>query len=137
MRYFLATDPVATGDTIGLVREDGQEWAATINVASRDDAIAALVEWVGDDVPEFWGYCAAADWLILDGLFERRPHAWPGYCCDLGQLALVKGNPRLEQRLSGGDVLEAARWVQQTWHLLTEMPATHPFKHGVHAPRGA
>jgi hypothetical protein len=48
--------------------------------------------------PEFWGYYADYDWVVLCQLFGAMidlPQGWPMFCMDLKQLCMEKGNPKL------------------------------------------
>lgn len=98
--------------SVGLVREDGLEYYAEFPLTDEEWGLAN--EWVianvkpytgivdskpreviGDEIielvgekPEFWGYYADYDWVILCNIYGRMidlPHEWPKYCLDLNQ----------------------------------------------------
>lgn len=57
---------------------------------TRAGLAKAILEFIGDDKPEFWGYYADYDWTIFCWLFGTMtdlPKGWPMYCRDLKQLA--------------------------------------------------
>ncbi len=63
--------------------------------------------------PEFWGYYADYDWVVICQLFGtmiKLPKAFPKFCMDLKQAA---GERRLpEQRDGEHHALSDARWVR-------------------------
>lgn len=81
----------------------------------------AILDWV-DSEPEFWGYYADYDWVVLCWLFGAMidlPAGWPMYCNDIKQLAVSKGNPRLpEQSSTEHHALQDARWNKQAYTFL-------------------
>ncbi|MGH2812468.1 MAG: 3'-5' exoribonuclease domain-containing protein [Actinomycetota bacterium] len=109
--------------SIGVVSEDGRELYAistefdrsaagawvTENVLSKLEAVDSglwlsrdaicreLVSFVGSDVPEFWAYYGAYDWVAVAQLFGTwgdMPTEWP-YFRDLKQWAVFLGDPVL------------------------------------------
>lgn len=58
-------------------------------VADYKTVGAELVEFVGVEKPEFWGWYSAYDWTIvcrrLFGALLRLPDHWPHHCLDLRQ----------------------------------------------------
>lgn len=74
------------------------------------------------DKPEFWGYYADYDWVVLCQLFGRMldlPKGWPMYCMDLKQWCKQLGDPKLpEQTSTEHNALEDARWNKQVWEFL-------------------
>ncbi len=108
--------------SIGIVREDGQEYYATVDFEeipwdrvdnwllenvivhldfsegkSKDRIAKEIVNFVGPS-PEFWGYYCDYDWVILCQLYGKMinlPESWPMFCMDLKQLTVEKGNPKL------------------------------------------
>ena len=76
------------------------------------------------DKPEFWGYYADYDWVVLCQLFGTMmdlPKGWPKYCRDIKQLCDDKGNPKLpEQGRGEHHALADARWNKQVWEFLQE-----------------
>lgn len=134
--------------SIGIVAEDGREFYAVSrdfnpedasgwvkeNVLSQIDTpwsdrmslpvIASAVDgFVGDARPEFWGYYADYDWVVLAQMFGTMmnlPERFPMYCRDIKQLCEEKGGPRLpEQRQGEHNALADARWNKLAWEFLT------------------
>lgn len=72
--------------------------------------------------PEFWGYYADYDWVVLCQLFGAMvdlPKGWPMYCRDLKQWADDLGNPQLPEQGKGAhQALADARWNRQAWEFL-------------------
>jgi len=74
--------------------------------------------------PEFWGYYADYDWVVVCQLFGTMmdlPKRWPMYCRDIKQWADDCGNPKLPAE--GKDehhALADARWNRQAWYWLAE-----------------
>lgn len=63
--------------------------------SSLEDIAADVVAFVGPD-PEFWGWYADYDWLVLCQLFGRMidlPATWPMFCRDAKQLHVELGSP--------------------------------------------
>jgi hypothetical protein len=136
--------------SIGIVAEDGREYYAvssefnpntasqwvTENVIEKLESpedfkrkrvaeIAIEVkEFVGQDKPEFWGYYADYDWVVLAQMFGAMinlPEGWPMYCNDLKQLAVSLGNPPLAAEGKGvHNALEDARWNKIAYDSLPE-----------------
>jgi hypothetical protein len=151
-RYFLDTEFIEDGTTIdlisiGVVCDDGREFyaeAADVDwskadqwvldnvkphllggpcVMDRKQIAADLVEWVAQgDKPEFWGYYADCDWVVLCRQYGRMidlPDGWPMFCMDIKQLAVSLGDPKLpEQTSTEHNALEDARWNQVAWTFL-------------------
>lgn len=135
--------------SIGLVREDGAELylenaEADLSQASpwvrahvlphlyrgeelqlsrgprrtRAEIAQAMLAFVGAE-PEFWGYYADYDWVVvcqLYGTMMDLPKGWPMFCRDLQQLVLERGNPTLPGQ-TGDDhhALNDARWMRDAW----------------------
>lgn len=129
--------------SIGLVREDGRElylenvecdhsrasdWVQE-NVlphlagvrSSREYIADTVVAFVGDS-PEFWGYYADYDWVVLCQLFGTMmdlPKGWPMYCRDIKQMCDSLGNPRLPEQGEGEHhALADARWNRKAYEWL-------------------
>ena len=138
--------------SIGIVAQDGRElyleragvdWAQAnewvlVNVKphltmkeeerfSVFEMGAVIEQWIGDDVPEFWGYYADYDWVLTAALFGRMvdlPEGWPMFCHDLKQLAEMLGNPELpKQDSTEHHALEDARWNREVHLFLTRYKA--------------
>jgi len=57
----------------------------------------AVIDFIGFDEPEFWGYYADYDWVVFCWLFGPMvdlPKGWPMYCKDLKQLADETDTPQ-------------------------------------------
>jgi hypothetical protein len=152
MRVWFDTEFIEDGRTIdlisiGLVREDGRELylqneECDLNRASdwvrqnvfpylqvgfnwhKRSAIAEHVLVFASDNPEFWGYYADYDWVVLCQLFGtmmQLPDGWPMFCLDVKQLCVSKGNPQLPEPPSDAhNALADARWTQQAWQYLSD-----------------
>lgn len=82
-------------------------------------AIAREVRaFIGDDVPEVWGYFADYDWVVFCWLFGAMvdlPDGWPMFCLDLRQSMHERGitRPMLPPEPENAhDALEDARWLR-------------------------
>jgi len=67
---------------------------------SRQQIVEAILQFVGPEPPEFWGYFADYDWVVFCQLFGTMadlPKHFPMYCRDIAQLADFLGNPELPQ----------------------------------------
>ena len=88
--------------------------------------IAEMVQRLAGDKPEFWGYYADYDWVVLCQLFGTMmdlPKGWPMYCRDIKQLCDSLGNPKLpEQGKDEHHALADARWNRLAWEFLRDMP---------------
>lgn len=90
--------------------------------------IAGLVGAFCDPVqygkPEFWGYYADYDWVVLCQLFGTMmdlPKDWPMYCRDLKQLCDMYGNPKLPEQGKGEHhALADAKWNKLAYDWLTK-----------------
>lgn len=124
MKIFFDTEFYENGSTIelisiGIIREDGKRYYAETNnshvlclrdnwlienvkphlflpnvdLKSKEEIAIDIIEFVGKS-PEFWGYFADYDWVVLCQLYGRMidlPTGWPMFCMDLKQLAITKG----------------------------------------------
>lgn len=142
MKIFFDTEFIEDGKTIdlisiGLVKESGEtlylenkecdhskasEWVKenvlphlTGRTFSREEIAEKVKDFAGQS-PEFWGYYADYDWVVLCQLFGTmmdlpRDKDWPMYCRDLKQLCDSLGNPKLpEQESTEHNALEDAKW---------------------------
>ena len=141
--------------SIGIVREDGEEYYAEVNLdADTRDRVLAH-DWLmanviphldktneksldeiateihnfahttGRDVPEWWGFCSAYDWVVLNQLYGTmvdHPRRWPFYCNDIAQYAYHLGISRraFPQQHMGAhgaehNALADARWTRDTY----------------------
>lgn len=89
---------------------------------TRDEIASTLRAFVGSATPEWWGYCAAYDHVLLCQLFgdmDGLPVGWPYFTHELAQLLETAGGPQLPAR--GDDehhALADARWIRATWQAL-------------------
>ena len=86
----------------------------------RKQIAAEIVAFVGD-APEFWGYYADYDWVVLCQLYGTMmdlPRGWPMYCRDLQQWRDELGNPAIVAPIDEHNALAAARWNKTTWEYL-------------------
>lgn len=150
-RCFFDTEFIEDGTTIdlisiGIVRDDGQEFYAEVlgvdwskaspwvieNVKphltgallSREDIARYIVDFVGPK-PEFWAYYADYDWVALCQLFGTMmdlPDGWPMFCLDIKQEAHRLSNPRLpEQATTEHHALADARWNAEAYAFLAAL----------------
>jgi hypothetical protein len=81
-----------------------------------------LLDFVGLDKPEWWGYYSAYDHVALCQLFGTMmdlPKGWPFYTRDIKQWCDALGNPRLpEQGKDEHHALADAKWVRYAWQFL-------------------
>lgn len=153
MRIWFDTEFIEDGKTIdlvsiGMVREDGEIYYAVSSEFNpvkaspwvmdnvlvhiyQDTAIPQSREWIkseilkfAGDAPEFWGYYADYDWVVLCQLFGRMidlPPHWPKFCRDIKQLALQVGDPDLPpQDVKEHHALWDALWNQKAWLFLND-----------------
>lgn len=150
MKYFLDTEFIEDGRTIdlisiGIVAEDGREfyaesWAVDwskasqwvldnvkthltqTNVLDRGDMKRAVLEFIGTDKPEFWGYYADYDWVVFCQLFGTMmdlPKGFPMYMRDIKQLCDSLGNPKLPEQGKGEHhALADAKWNKLAYEFL-------------------
>ena len=80
---------------------------------------ADLVEFVGDDPkPEFWGYYADYDWVLVAQLFGRMldlPPHFPKLCLDVKQLIKDRGVTPPPQLAGHHDALADAAWIREAF----------------------
>jgi|ERR1700691_202392 len=143
MKYFLDTEFIEYPNTIhlisiGIVAEDGLEFYAENkdidwdlasdwvkknvrpnlkggnSILSLENIKIKILEFIGNDTPEFWGYYCSFDWVIFCWIFGpmiNLPNGWSKFCNDLQQLCLNKGNPCLPKQISNRhNSLDDARW---------------------------
>lgn len=91
----------------------------------REVLRAKILEFIGKDVPEFWGYYADYDWVVLCQLFGTMmdlPKGWPMYCRDIKQWCDQLGNPHLPEQGKGEhNALADARWNKTAWEFLDDL----------------
>lgn len=147
MKIWFDTEFIEDGRTIdlisvGMVREDGHylylennecdhtrasAWVQEnvlphleggIALMTRAEIADAVRRFAGDR-PEFWGYYADYDWVVLCQLFGTMmdlPKGWPMFCLDIKQAVVAIGNPRLPEQGKGEHhALADARWNRTAW----------------------
>jgi hypothetical protein len=156
MRIWFDTEFIEDGKTIdlisiGMVREDGlelylentecdharaSEWVKHNvlgslqggDVGKNRHDIAWCVRVFADEKPEFWGYYADYDWVVLCQLFGTMmdlPKGWPMYCRDVKQLCDDLGNPKLPEQGKGEHhALADARWNRKAYEFLIGIEET-------------
>jgi len=87
-----------------------------------------ILDFIGDDVPEFWGFYADYDWVVFCQIFGTMmdlPRGWPMYCRDIKQLCDDLGNPKLPPEGKGEhNALADARWNRQAYNFLKGLEKT-------------
>lgn len=140
--------------SIGLVREDGRElylenkeadWSyanewvrANVLPKLQDDhdvlrtrkELAAEILAFAGDRPEFWGYYADYDWVLLCQLFgtmDELPEGWPMFCRDFVQLIepLSFQLQKLPEHQAHNALLDA-KWLRGE-HMRFEETLLHDF----------
>lgn len=134
--------------SIGIVAEDGREfyrenkqldhldlevvcneWVRknvlphlTGEKAYRDQIAKDIIEFVGTEKAEFWGYFADYDWVVFAQIFGTMmdlPKNFPMYCRDIKQLCDSLGNPKLPEQGKGEhNALADARWNKTAYDFL-------------------
>jgi hypothetical protein len=94
---------------------------------SRQDIKNQILEFIeasNDNAPEFWGYYADYDWVVLCQLFGTMmdlPESFPFYCRDIKQWCDQLGNPKLPEQGEGEhNALADARWNKLAWDFLNK-----------------
>ncbi len=81
-----------------------------------------IIEFIGSEKPEFWGYYSDYDWVVFCQIFGAMidlPKGWPMYCRDLKLWCDMLGNPRLpEQKSQEHNALNDALWNKQCYDFL-------------------
>jgi hypothetical protein len=152
MRYFFDTEFIDNGKTIelisiGIISQDGREYYAESsefdpnnacpwvqeNVIKYLDGHAKprsqirdeIVAFIGEDIPIFYAYYGAYDWVIFCQLFGRMmdiPAHWPHLQLDVKQLSIHMGNlPMPIQTTRQHNALNDAAWTKDCfdWLLLS------------------
>lgn len=126
-------EPSQTNDwieknVVPLLPERPKRWGAGTypSLWRREDEITnRILEFIGDDEPEFWAYYADYDWVALCQLFGPMvalPKNFPRYCLDIKQLAVMLGNAPLPGKpQKAHDALHDARWNRQAHGFLMEL----------------
>lgn len=153
MRIFFDTEFIDDGKaieliSIGMVREDGTvgyfesgecdlkracPWV-TQNVvphltgrkSTRETIAREIVAFAGFQ-PEFWGYFADYDWVVMCQLFGRMmdlPKHWPMFCMDIQQVRIEKGIGALPKQESiAHNALNDAIWTRDVFNWMKNQTA--------------
>lgn len=93
----------------------------TSGVRTNREIAQDLIKFCGES-PEFWGYYADYDWVVICQLFGTMmalPKSWPMFCMDVKQWAVMLGNPELPKQKSGEHhALSDALWTRTAWEFL-------------------
>lgn len=85
-----------------------------VSVRNRKQIKESVLEFIGEDKPEFWGYYAAYDWVSFCQLFGAMidlPKGYPMFCRDIIQECKRLGNPELPAQGKGEHhALADAQW---------------------------
>ena len=108
------------------------EYASTLNTDTSQEKTEVfgtldvirdkVIDFVGDDTPEFWGYYADYDWVVFCWLFGKMidlPKKFPMYCRDLKQLADDIGKPKFTAPKGEHNALVDAIWNESFYNYLT------------------
>ena len=102
-----------------LQREEGA------NFLTRPQMAEAVIRFCNPSrfgKPQFWGYYADYDWVVLCQLFGTMmdlPEGWPMYCRDIKQFADSIGNPTLPlQTSTEHHALADALWNRKAYDFL-------------------
>ena len=160
MKYFFDTEYAFNTESwnrgphlisIGIVAEDGREYYAVNHKGpyyanefvrsqvlphlgepwkTEDEIKKEVQDFIGDDVPEFWCYFGAFDYVLLSQLmggFEQWPQKWPYLAYDLRQWLDAKDLQGVSQE---GDMthhaLDDARWIAATYKKYNQSPQYNP-----------
>lgn len=92
---------------------EAEAWMPAYRIRSR------LMEFVGHDTPELWGYYCAYDYVILSQLMggmEDWPPTWPYLMYDFRQWLDERDLQEIRQTDDAPhDALEDARWIRGTY----------------------
>lgn len=98
------------------------EYGGLSNKRSEIQIKQEIIEFVGADKPQFWGYFSSFDWVVfcwIFGCMVDLPQGWPMYCNDLKQLCNMQGNPKLPLPPPvEHHALYDARWNKRVWEFL-------------------
>ena len=80
-----------------------------------------IIQFIGNDKPEFWGYYADYDWVIFCWIFGKMidlPRDWPMYCNDLKQLSKSLNAPKFPEPKDEHNALSDAKWNKEMYAYL-------------------
>ena len=151
MKYFIDTEYQLASGTIGLISvgiisDDGREFYAEVAGARHwvtsswirehvlphlqggdvampgSDLTDKLRRFIGDDIPEFWGWCCGIDYAVLCALFgmDDWPMGWPYFFNDIAQSAREEGIVLEQIAVPFGrhHAMDDAREIKRLWEHL-------------------
>lgn len=93
---------------------------------TKSEAASEIRRFIGDDVPEFWGYFADYDWVVfcwLQGTMMDLPKNWPMFCMDIKQW-INQGGFNMEylkpKQYDLHNALDDARWTRDYYKNIAE-----------------
>lgn len=102
---------------------------------TKSEAASEIRRFIGDDVPEFWGYFADYDWVVfcwLQGTMMDLPKNWPMFCMDIKQKLKERNLPEDALKPKQDDLhnaLDDARWTKNYYeNILKKIRADTPIK---------
>lgn len=100
-------------------------------LGSREQIKTHLLEYIGHEVPTFWGFSSSYDWVVLCQLFGRMidlPKHWPKHCNDiktLEEIVMFESNigsiSRIPDEPIKHDAIFDARWNKKYFDMLIEI----------------
>jgi hypothetical protein len=91
-------------------------------MGSKGEIRNEVVRFIGDSIPEFWGYFADYDWVVFCWLFGPMislPKSWPMYCKDIKQLAdSLPEKSRFPNTKKEHNALSDAKWNRDFYNYL-------------------
>lgn len=82
-----------------------------------------ILNFIGDDKPEFYGYYADYDWVVFCWLFGSMsclPNGWPMYCKDLKQIMDERKIETMPINLGEHNALSDAVWTEELHKYILE-----------------
>lgn len=94
-------------------------------MGSKREIAEQVLNYIGKNKPEFWGYYSAYDWVVFCWLFGPMialPPGWPMLCKDLKQMADERPEkPRFEETIKNEhNALADARWNKRFYNYLMD-----------------
>ena len=113
-----ATDWINENVVVHLPSAGSDEWKTPGQIATD------LLAFVEGTTPEWWGYFASYDHVLLCQLFgdmNQLPAGWPYFTRDIEQLRLEVGAESLPPHDGvQHNSLEDARWTKRAWEYLRQ-----------------
>ena len=102
-----------------MCKKNATEVFGTLDFISK-----VILNFIGKDIPEFWGNYSSYDWVAFCWLFGplvSLPKNWPMYCHDLKQLADDYDNPKFPPPIGKHNALVDACWNEKFYYYLCHM----------------